>query len=114
MTISTADAFAINYTLFFHLCVENLITEHRILLLVGSSDEVMSTDVNTHSSATHLNDHYFQYLHPFDHHHQINIQNNNNRHRQMTTNLTNIFSNNLNEEENCQICGDLASGWHCG
>ena len=29
-------------------------------------------------------------------------------------NSHNIISNDLNEEEYCQICGDLASGWHCG
>ncbi|CAF3834547.1 unnamed protein product [Rotaria sordida] len=25
-----------------------------------------------------------------------------------------MLSANLNEDEHCQICGDLASGWHCG
>ncbi|CAF4442586.1 unnamed protein product [Rotaria sp. Silwood2] len=25
-----------------------------------------------------------------------------------------MLSNNLNNDESCQICGDLASGWHCG
>jgi hypothetical protein len=69
----------------------------------------MSTEMNTHSSPTLFNDHYFQYLHPFDHQQQINIQNN--KQREMTTNSPIILSN---EDEHCQICGDLASGWHCG
>ena len=65
----------------------------------------MSTEINTNSSPTHFDDHYFQYLHPFDHHQQREIT---------TSNSQDILSNHLNDNEHCQICGDLASGWHCG
>jgi len=66
----------------------------------------MSTVCNQHSSSDHCNRHYYQYLHPFDHQQQMIIENTNQQ-RQTTTNY-------FNEDENCQICGDLASGWHCG
>ncbi|CAF3771316.1 unnamed protein product, partial [Adineta steineri] len=54
----------------------------------------------------------FQYLHPFNQHQQINIQNT--KYKETTNSSSNLLSHNLNEDENCQICGDLASGWHCG
>ncbi len=66
----------------------------------------MSTVVCVPSLSTHLNDHQHPYA--FDHHQQI-IPENTNQSQQ-----TNIFSNHFNEDEQCQICGDLASGWHCG
>jgi hypothetical protein len=58
-----------------------------------------------HPSPTRLNDHRSQHLYAFDHHQQMIIQNNS-KQRETT--------NHLNEDEHCQICGDLASGWHCG
>jgi hypothetical protein len=72
-----------------------------MILFVDSSHQMM----NAHSSSSHVNEHYFQYFHPFDHHQQMTIQNNS-KQRETT--------NHLNEDEHCQICGDLASGWHCG
>jgi hypothetical protein len=76
----------------------------------------MSTDMCIPPLSTHLNDQHSQHLYAFDlHHHQHMIMENTNQQRQTTTiNSSNIVSNNLNEDEHCQICGDLASGWHCG
>jgi hypothetical protein len=65
----------------------------------------MSTVVCMPSPLSHLNDQHTQHLYAFDHHQQ----------RQTTTTSSpNLLSNRLNEDEHCQICGDLASGWHCG
>ena len=52
---------------------------------------------------TYYNDHHCNFVCPLDGHKQIDKKNSHN-----------IISNDLNEEEYCQICGDLASGWHCG
>jgi hypothetical protein len=68
----------------------------------------MSTIINTHSSSPQYNRHYIQYLPPYNHHQQMITENIN------QSQQTNIFSNHFNEDEHCQICGDLASGWHCG
>ncbi len=68
----------------------------------------MTTVLCVHPSSTHLNDQHSQQLYTFDHHQQMNLQNN--TQREMTRNSL----NHLNEDEHCQICGDLASGWHCG
>ncbi len=73
----------------------------------------MSTVRNTQSSSNHFNEHCFQYLHPFNHNQQMIIQNN----KQRATTITNspdLLSSHFNDDEHCQICGDLASGWHCG
>jgi hypothetical protein len=67
-----------------------------------------------HPSSTHLNEQRSQHLYVFDHHQQMNLQNSNNKQRETTIGSSDILSNHLNEDENCQICGDLASGWHCG
>jgi hypothetical protein len=56
---------------------------------------------------THLND---QHPYAFDHHQQIIIDNTNQSQQLTTINTQNHF----NEDDHCQICGDLASGWHCG
>ncbi len=81
----------------------------------GSSPETMSTIINTHSSSTQYNRHFIQYLPPYNHHQQMIIENTNqSQQTTTTTNTPNLLSNHLNEEEHCQICGDLASGWHCG
>jgi uncharacterized UPF0160 family protein len=75
----------------------------------------MSTAVCVPPPSTHLNDQYSQHLYGFDHHQQMMIENNNQRQQQqITTNSPNLLSNHFNEDEHCQICGDLASGWHCG
>jgi len=75
-------------------------------LFVDSSPETMSTTINEHS----YNRNYFQYLPPYNHHQQIIIDNTNQPQQLTTINTQNHF----NEDEHCQICGDLASGWHCG
>jgi hypothetical protein len=74
----------------------------------------MSSVVCMHPSSTHLNEQRSQHLYAFDHHQQMNLQNSNNKQRETTIGSPDILSNHLNEDENCQICGDLASGWHCG
>ncbi len=85
-----------------------------MILFADSSHEPMSTAIHPHSSSPHFNRHYFQYLHPFNHHQQIIMENTNQQRQTTTTNSSNLLSNHFNEDEHCQICGDLASGWHCG
>ncbi|CAF1365057.1 unnamed protein product [Rotaria sordida] len=70
--------------------------------------------MNAHSSSVHYNDHHHsQYVYAFDIHQEIIIENNN-KEQETTKNSLNILLNDMNEYEHCQICGDLASGWHCG
>jgi hypothetical protein len=64
----------------------------------------MSTILCAHPLSTHSND---QHLYTFDYHQQMMIENTNQL-QQPTT------SSHFNEDDHCQICGDLASGWHCG
>ncbi|CAF1350905.1 unnamed protein product [Rotaria sp. Silwood1] len=75
------------------------------------SFHVTSTLMNEHSSSVHYNDHRSQYVCAFDVHQEI-IENT--KQEQETKNYGNILSNDLNDNEQCHICGDLASGWHCG
>ncbi|CAF0951142.1 unnamed protein product [Rotaria sordida] len=86
--------------------------------LQESSPAAMSTSVCVYSSPIRLNDHRSQYLDAFDHYPQIIIENNSNNDNstkeETTKTSRNMLSNDLNEDEHCQICGDLASGWHCG
>jgi hypothetical protein len=63
------------------------------------------------SLTTHFND---QHPYTFDHHQQIITENTDQSQQTITTDTPNLFSTHFNEEEHCQICGDLASGWHCG
>ena len=48
---------------------------------------------------TQMNDEYFQYMHPYDHHHEQMIIQNNKPHETVptTSNSLNLLSNNLNE-----------------
>lgn len=51
---------------------------------------------------------------PFDPRHSY-MNNEYVKQRDITTkSSSNLISQNSNEDELCQICGDLASGWHCG
>ncbi|UJR29912.1 hypothetical protein I4U23_017460 [Adineta vaga] len=53
-------------------------------------------------------------LYVFDYRHSY-INNEHIKQRDLTTkSSSHLISQNLNEDEHCQICGDLASGWHCG
>ncbi|UJR29923.1 hypothetical protein I4U23_017470 [Adineta vaga] len=72
----------------------------------------MLTVRNSFCSSNHFNDHSFQYLHSFNQHQQMILPNM--KHRETTSCSSHLISQNLNEDEHCQICGDLASGWHCG
>jgi uncharacterized UPF0160 family protein len=74
----------------------------------------MSTVVCVSSPLTQLNDQHSQHVYGFDHHQQMIIENTNQQRQTTTTNSSNLLSNHFNEDEHCQICGDLASGWHCG
>ncbi len=87
-----------------------------LLLFVDFSQVAMSTVVYVPALSTDLNDQHSQHLYTFDHHQQMIIENNNHQRRIITTttNSSNQLLNHLNEDEHCQICGDLASGWHCG
>ncbi|CAF4014281.1 unnamed protein product, partial [Adineta steineri] len=60
-----------------------------------------------------LNEYNF---HPFYAHtdHQSRMPLQNNKQREITNSSSNLLSHHLNEDESCQVCGDLASGWHCG
>ncbi|CAF2547101.1 unnamed protein product [Rotaria sp. Silwood2] len=79
------------------------------------SFHLTSAVMNAHSSSVHYNDHRSRYVYALDVHQEIIIKNNNDNKEQGTTkNSLNILSNDLNEDEHCQVCGDLASGWHCG
>ena len=79
---------------------------YPILVFIDSSQVTMSAVLCAHSS---------EHLYTFDYHQQMMIpNNNNNKQREITTTSSNNFSNHLNEDELCQICGDLATGWHCG
>ncbi len=102
----------IKFIISFLFCIKNLFI--KIILSVDSSHETMSTITNPHSSSAHFNRHYFPYSYPFDHHQQMVIENNNQQRQITTINSSNQLLNHLNEDEHCQICGDLASGWHCG
>jgi NADH:ubiquinone oxidoreductase subunit B-like Fe-S oxidoreductase len=64
----------------------------------------MSTVIDVLSSSIDFND---QHVYSFDHQQQMIIENRNQEEQTTTT-------NNVNEDEHCQICGDLSSGWHCG
>ena len=86
------------------------------IFFVDLSEIAMSTVVYVPTLSTHSNNQYSQHLYVFDHHHQ-NMFTENNTHQQETTVATNsaiLPSDHFNEDEQCQICGDLASGWHCG
>jgi len=75
-------------------------------LFLDSSEKAMSRVMHILPPSTHLNDQNSEDVYIFDHQQQMIIENPNQQ-RQTTT-------NHFNEDENCQICGDLSSGWHCG
>lgn len=98
-----------------------MITTHnniRSLFFLDYTLVRMSAMVCVNSSSTHFNDHHPQNLYAYDHPYQhMIIQNNHNNsnidEELLKTNQT-ILSSDLSEDQYCQICGDLASGWHCG
>ena len=75
-------------------------------LFPGSSPETMSS--------TQYNRHFSQYLSPYNHHQQMIIENTSQAQQTTTISTPNLLSNHFNEDDHCQICGDVASGWHCG
>jgi hypothetical protein len=75
-------------------------------LFLDSIEKAMSIVMHVLPPSTDLNDQNCEDVYIFDHQQQMIIENPNQQ-RQITT-------NHLNEDENCQICGDLSSGWHCG
>ncbi|CAF3670563.1 unnamed protein product [Rotaria socialis] len=70
----------------------------------------MSTIVYVNSSPTRSNDHYSQYIYAFDHQQSSNK----NMEQETLEHSRQMISNDLKEDEHCQVCGDLASGWHYG
>ncbi|CAF3484197.1 unnamed protein product [Rotaria sp. Silwood1] len=87
----------------------------NLSVFVERSQVPVSALVCVRPPSIRLNDRHSQYLHVCDQYQQIIIENNNNNPKEeMIKNSRNMLSNDLNEDENCQICGDLASGWHCG
>lgn len=72
---------------------------------------------NSNASPISCNEHPSQEFYQFDHRQQIITEKNvgigNCKEQKVKDNRTTTF-NDINEDEFCQICGDLASGWHCG
>ncbi|CAF1274475.1 unnamed protein product [Adineta ricciae] len=72
----------------------------------------MSTVRNSHYPTNYFNEQSYQYAHSFTQHQQMSMPNM--KHRETTSSSLNLIPQNLSEDEFCQICGDLSSGWHCG
>ncbi|CAF1627206.1 unnamed protein product [Adineta ricciae] len=72
----------------------------------------MSTVRNSHYPANYFNEQSYQYAYSFTQHQQMSMPNM--KHRETTSSSLNLIPQNLSEDEVCQICGDLSSGWHCG
>ena len=64
----------------------------------------------SYPSFTDLND---QHLYLYNHHQPIIVENPNPSQRTLEYSSSTLSAH-LNEDDRCQICGDLASGWHCG
>lgn len=85
-----------------------------MILFLDSSHETVPRVTNTPCLSFHYNNDHSPYICTFDHCEQINNGNNNEQRQEIRRNSQNILLNQSNEDEHCQICGDLASGWHCG
>ncbi|CAF2110798.1 unnamed protein product [Rotaria magnacalcarata] len=74
---------------------------------------------NFNSSTIQYGGHHCHLVYPLGHCQQATIENSNrdnidNTEEEKTNDNRNVLSNDLNDDEHCKICGDLASGWHCG
>ena len=81
------------------------------------SYEGMPSGRNVHSASGYYNDRFLRYAQPFEQHDSAMIENNGRRAPGgilATIKSSQSLTGDLNEDEHCQICGDLASGWHCG
>lgn len=79
----------------------------------------MSTIVYINSSTAHSNNHDSSYLYGFDRYQQSNNiqnsdQNQNEEETEMRDDSQTMLTNDLHQDECCQVCGDIASGWHYG
>ncbi len=85
-----------------------------ILFFVDSFKAAMSTVSCIDLPSIHLKDHRSQHQYTFDDHHQQMIIQNNKQRAMIIKNSPDLLSSHFNDDEHCQICGDFASGWHCG
>ncbi|CAF3428033.1 unnamed protein product [Rotaria socialis] len=74
---------------------------------------------NFNSSTIQYGGHHCHLVYPLGHCQQTTMENSNgdnidSTEGEKTKDNRNVLSNDLNEDEYCKICGDLASGWHCG
>lgn len=69
---------------------------------------------NTLSNCSNCHDSQTDYQ--FDHYHNITFENNNNNlsETRIKTNQNISLDDTNDDEHHCQICGDVASGWHSG
>ena len=74
----------------------------------------MSTVVCAHLSEIHLNDHHSYHICAINNDQRMMLESNANKDDERTKSSSKIVSNVMGEDEHCQICGDMASGWHCG
>lgn len=92
-------------------------TQNDVLLnYLGSSYQSMSTNYENHSMNP-----YSQYLSTFNSTHpSISTGTNEQTSETMRNDVSNTtflheeIERNNDDDEYCQICGDTASGWHCG
>ena len=87
--------------------------EEQVSSISDLSDQTKSIIMNNYSFG-HPNQHYFQYFHPLDDDRETMPESNDNKHDEKIKSSSKVLSNVMSEDEHCQICGDLASGWHCG
>ncbi|CAF3629551.1 unnamed protein product [Rotaria socialis] len=74
---------------------------------------------NFNSSTIQYGGHHCHLVYPLGHCQQTTMENSNgdnidSTEGEKTKDNRNVLSNDLNEDEYCKICGDIASGWHCG
>ncbi|CAF4545552.1 unnamed protein product [Rotaria socialis] len=84
-----------------------------------SSHEATVPATNFNSSTIQYGGHHCHLVYPLGHCQQTTMENSNgdnidSTEGEKTKDNRNVLSNDLNEDEYCKICGDLASGWHCG
>ncbi|CAF4686168.1 unnamed protein product [Rotaria socialis] len=84
-----------------------------------SSHEATVPATNFNSSTIQYGGHHCHLVYPLGHCQQTTMENSNgdnidSTEGEKTKDNRNVLSNDLNEDEYCKICGDIASGWHCG